>query len=134
MRANGGGTVHQRKDGRWEAVGCVLAPGNIRKRVRAYGTTRKEALAELTEEIATSNCGVPVPPALGSPAAYLTYWRGNRRRSPAAHHLPALHPRPRQRPRPASLLRRGEVLLWPLTLAYVPSVLKSAPEHAVREE
>ena len=27
-RANGDGTVYQRKDSRWEAAGYVLAPGN----------------------------------------------------------------------------------------------------------
>ncbi|MFE4857260.1 hypothetical protein [Streptomyces sp. NPDC056670] len=74
VRANGDGTVYQRKDGRWEAVGYVLAPGNTRKRVRVYGTTRKDALAKLTEKIAASNRGLPVPSAQGSLAAYLTYW------------------------------------------------------------
>jgi integrase len=37
VRANGDGTVYQRKDGRWEAAGYVLAPGNTRKRVSVYG-------------------------------------------------------------------------------------------------
>lgn len=36
VRANGDGTVYQRKDGRREAAGYVLAPGNTRKRVRIY--------------------------------------------------------------------------------------------------
>ncbi|MFD3381251.1 MULTISPECIES: tyrosine-type recombinase/integrase [unclassified Streptomyces] len=82
-RANGDGTVYQRKDSRWEAAGYVLAPGNTRKRVRVYGTTRKEALAKLTEKIAASNRGLPVPSAQGSMAAYLTYWLEN----VAVHHL-----------------------------------------------
>jgi hypothetical protein len=73
-RANGDGTVYQRKDGRWEAAGYVLAPGNTRRRIRVYGTTRKEALAKLTEKIAASNRGLPAPSAQGSVAAYLTYW------------------------------------------------------------
>lgn len=77
MRANGGGTVCQHEDGRWEAVGSFLAPGDIRKRVRVHGTTRKGALAKVTEKIATSNCGVPLPSARGSLAAYLTYWLEN---------------------------------------------------------
>ena len=77
VRANGDGTVYQRKDSRWEAAGYVLAPGNTRKRVRVYGTTRKEALAKLTEKIATSNRGIPMPSAQGSVAAYLTYWLEN---------------------------------------------------------
>ncbi len=82
-RANGDGTVYQRKDSRWEAAGYVLAPGNTRRRVRVYGTTRKDALAKLTEKIAASNRGVPVPSAAGSVAAYLTYWLEN----VALHHL-----------------------------------------------
>ncbi|WP_165989916.1 site-specific integrase [Streptomyces sp. YIM 98790] len=82
-RANGDGTVYQRKDGRWEAAGYVLAPGNTRRRVRVYGTTRKEALAKLTEKIANSNRGLPVPTSQGSVAAYLTYWLEN----VAVHHL-----------------------------------------------
>jgi integrase len=49
VRANGDGTVYQRKDGRWEAAGYVLAPGDTRKRIHVYGSTRKEALAQLTE-------------------------------------------------------------------------------------
>ncbi|MBT2419668.1 hypothetical protein J7F01_30600 [Streptomyces sp. ISL-22] len=62
VRANGDETVYQRKDGRWEAAGYVLAPGNTRRRVRVYGTTRKKALANLTEKIAASNRGLPCPP------------------------------------------------------------------------
>ena len=77
VRANGDGTVYQRKDGRWEAAGYVLAVGDTRKRVRVYGTTRKDALAKLTEKIATSNRGVPTPSAQGSVAAFLTYWLEN---------------------------------------------------------
>ncbi|MFJ6459766.1 tyrosine-type recombinase/integrase [Streptomyces sp. NPDC091387] len=83
VRANGDGSVYQRKDRRWEAAGYVLAPGNTRRRVRVYGTTRKEALAKLTEKIAASNRGLPAPSAQGSLAAYLTYWLEN----VAVHHL-----------------------------------------------
>ncbi|MFJ3880414.1 tyrosine-type recombinase/integrase [Streptomyces sp. NPDC090077] len=74
VRANADGTVYQRKDDRWEAAGYVLAPGNARKRVRVYGTTRKEALDKLTEKTPSSNRGVPIPSAQGSVSAYLTYW------------------------------------------------------------
>nr|BFD93717.1 site-specific integrase [Kitasatospora sp. Xyl93] len=184
VRANGDGTVYQRKDGRWEAAGYVLAPGDTRKRVRVYGTTRKEALAKLTEKIATSNRGVPAVSAQGSLAAYLTYWleavavhqlretthtrytacvtqylipglgkkklaklaakdvrtwlnglrtvcqccaRGiDARRKPDA---PA-----GRRPRCCAIGKCCRKYLSPLTLAYIHSVLKSALEHAVREE
>ncbi|MFE2409607.1 tyrosine-type recombinase/integrase [Kitasatospora sp. NPDC059408] len=183
-RANGDGTVYQRKDGRWEAAGYVLAPGDTRKRVRVYGITRKEALAKLTEKIATSNRGVPVVSAQGSVAAYLTYWLEN----VAIHQLretthtrytacvnqyliPGLgkkklaklaakdvrtwlnglrtvcqccargidarrkpNAQAGRRPRCCAIGKCCRKYLSPLTLAYIHSVLKSALEHAVREE
>ncbi|MFD5258837.1 tyrosine-type recombinase/integrase [Streptomyces bobili] len=176
-RANGDGTVYQRKDSRWEAAGYVLAPGNTRRRVRVYGTTRKEALAKLTEKIAASNRGLPVPSAQGSVAAYLTYWLEN----VAVHHLrenthtrytacvnryliPGLGKKKlakltakdvrtwlnqlrttcqcctrridarRDQPCCCAIGQCCRKLLSPLTLTYIHSVLKSALEHAVREE
>ncbi|MFD7641787.1 tyrosine-type recombinase/integrase [Kitasatospora sp. NPDC059795] len=183
-RANGDGTVYQRKDGRWEAAGYVLAPGDTRKRVRVYGITRKEALAKLTEKIAASNRGVPVVSAQGSLGAFLTYWLEN----VAVHQLretthtryttcvtqyliPGLGKRKLaklaakdirswlnglrtvcqccargldarrkpdaqagRQPRCCAIGKCCRKLLSPLTLAYIHSVLKSALEHAVREE
>ncbi|MEV4433290.1 tyrosine-type recombinase/integrase [Streptomyces sp. NPDC049585] len=177
VRANGDGTVYQRKDGRWEAAGYVLAPGNTRRRVRVYGTTRKDALAKLTEKIAASNRGLRVPTAQGSVTAYLTYWLEN----VAVHHLrdnthtryttcvhryliPGLGKKKltrltakdirtwlnqlrttcqcctrgidarRDQPRCCAAGQCCHKLLSPLTLTYIHSVLKSALEHAVREE
>ncbi|MGW2667922.1 tyrosine-type recombinase/integrase [Streptomyces sp. NPDC001272] len=177
VRANGDGTIYQRKDGRWEAAGYVLAPANTRKHIRVYGTTRKEALAKLTEKIAASNRGLPTPSAQGSVAAYLTYWLEN----VAIHHLrenthtryttcvhrhliPGLGKKKlskltakdirtwlnqlrttcqccarridarRNQPRCCAISQCCRKLLSPLTLTYIHSVLKSALEHAVREE
>ncbi|MFF0086955.1 tyrosine-type recombinase/integrase [Streptomyces canus] len=176
-RANGDGTVYQRKDSRWEAAGYVLAPGNTRKRIRVYAGSRTEALAKLTEKIAASNRGLPVPSAQGSVAAYLTYWLEN----VAVHQLrETTHTRyttcvhryliPGLGKKKLTKLTAKDVRTWlnqlrttcqcctrgidaqrdeprccaagtccgkwlsPLTLAYVHSVLKSALEHAVREE
>ncbi|MGW1257529.1 tyrosine-type recombinase/integrase [Streptomyces sp. NPDC002513] len=183
-RANGDGTVYQRKDRRWEAAGYVLAPGNTRKRVRVYGNSRTEALAKLTEKIASSNRGIPAVTAQGSVAAFLTYWLEN----VAVHHLretthtrytavvhqhliPGLgrkklakltakdvrtwlndlrtvcqccargtdarrdpNAQASRRPRCCALGQCCRKRLSPLTLAYIHSVLKSALEHAVREE
>ncbi|MFB0627551.1 tyrosine-type recombinase/integrase [Streptomyces sp. AB3(2024)] len=177
VRANGDGTVYQRKDGRWEAAGYVLAPGNTRKRIRVYGSTRTEALAKLTERIATSNRGVPVPSAQGSVSAYLTYWleavavhqlRENTHTRYTAcvhqHLIPGLGKKKlakltakdvrtwlnqlrttcqccaraidahRDQPRCCAAGTCCSRRLSPLTLAYIHSVLKSALEHAVREE
>ncbi|WP_282204002.1 tyrosine-type recombinase/integrase [Kitasatospora fiedleri] len=175
VRANG--TVYQRKDGRWEAAGYVLAPGDTRKRVRVYGITRKEALAKLTEKIAATNRGLPVVSVQGSLAAYLTYWLEN----VAVHQLretthtrytactnryliPGLGKKKlakltakdvrtwlnqlrttcqccargldaaRTQPRCCAIGKCCGKRLSPLTLAYIHSVLKSALEHAVREE
>jgi integrase len=174
-RANGDGTVYQRKDGRWEAAGYVLAPGNTRKRIRVYGTTRKEALAKLTEKIAASNLGLPVAAADNTVSAYLTYWlngvavhqvRENTHTRYAAcvrlHLTPGLGAKKLARLTARDVrtfLDRLRVTcqcytqgrdtdrrsccaigqccnkrLSPLTVTYVHSVLKSALEHAVRED
>ncbi|GGT21144.1 tyrosine-type recombinase/integrase [Streptomyces chromofuscus] len=177
VRANGDGTVYQRKDGRWEAAGYVLASGNTRKRVRVYGTTRTDALAKLTEKTAASNRGLPVPSAQGTLGAYLTYWLEH----VAVHHLrenthtrytacvdryliPGLGKKKltkltakdirtwlnqlrttcqccarridggRDEPRCCAIGQCCRKLLSPLTLTYIHSVLKSALEHAIREE
>ncbi|MFG3109389.1 tyrosine-type recombinase/integrase [Streptomyces tendae] len=177
VRANGDGTVYQRKDGRWEAAGYVLAPGNTRKRVRVYGTTRKEALDKLTEKISASNRGVPVPSVQGSVSAYLTYWleavaihqlRENTHTRYTTcvnqHLIPGLGKKKlakltakdvrswlnqlrttcqcctrcidarRDQPRCCAAGQCCHKALSPLTLTYIHSVLKSALEHAVREE
>ncbi|MEW2588407.1 tyrosine-type recombinase/integrase [Streptomyces virginiae] len=177
VRANGDGTVYQRKDGRWEAAGYVLAPGNTRKRVCVYGTTRTEALAKLTEKIAASNRGVPVPSAQGSVSAYLTYWLEavavhQLRENTHTRYTACVHQHliPGLGKKKLAKLSAKDVRTWlnqlrttcqccargidahrdharccaagtccskrlsPLTLAYIHSVLKSALEHAVREE
>ncbi|WP_435972250.1 tyrosine-type recombinase/integrase [Streptomyces sp. Qhu_M48] len=82
-RANGEGTIYQRKDGRWEAAGYVLAADGTSKRVRVYGTTRKQAADKLAEKIADSNRGLPVATADSTVGDYLTYWLG----SVAVHRL-----------------------------------------------
>ncbi|GAA5207075.1 hypothetical protein GCM10023323_21130 [Streptomyces thinghirensis] len=174
-RANGDGTIYQRKDGRWEAAGCVLAPGNTRKRVRVYGTSRKEALGKLTEKISASNLGQPVAVSDCTVSDYLTYWlnsiavhqvRENTHTRYAAcirlHLIPGLgakklarltardvrtfldhlrvacqycvHGRDTARHSCCTISQCCNKRLPPLTVTYVHSVLKSALEHAVRED
>ena len=60
-RANGEGTIYQRADGRWEGAGYVQAADGTTKRVRVYGTTRKQAADKLTEKLADSHHGRPAP-------------------------------------------------------------------------
>ncbi|MEV7238966.1 tyrosine-type recombinase/integrase [Streptomyces sp. NPDC051020] len=174
-RANGDGTIYQRKDGRWEAAGYVLAPGNTRKRVRVYGATRKDAMTKLTEKIAASNRGLPVAAADSTVSAYLAYWLDG----VAVHHLREnthtryaasirLHLNPGLGAKKLARLTTRDVRtfldglrttcqccaqerdadrrsccaigqccekrLSPLTVTYVHAVLKSALEHAVRED
>ncbi len=174
-RGNGDRTVYQRKDGRWEAAGYVLAPGNTRKRVRVYGATRKDAMTKLTEKIAASNRGLPVAAADSTVSAYLAYWLDG----VAVHHLREnthtryaasirLHLNPGLGTKKLARLTTRDVRtfldglrttcqccaqkrdsvqrsccaigqccgkrLSPLTVTYVHAVLKSALEHAVRED
>ncbi|BBC35733.1 Integrase [Streptomyces graminofaciens] len=174
-RANGEGTIYQRKDGRWEAAGYVLAADGSRKRVRVYGTTRKDAANKLAEKITDSNRGLPVAAADSTVGMYLAYWLS----SVAIHRLREnthtryatcirLHLIPGLGTKRLARLTAKDVRtfldrlrttcqccaqgldaakhhccavgeccgkrLSPLTVTYVHSVLKSALEHAVRED
>ncbi|MEU9775459.1 MULTISPECIES: tyrosine-type recombinase/integrase [unclassified Streptomyces] len=174
-RANGEGTIYQRKDGRWEAAGYVLAANGRRKRVRVYGTTRKNAADKLAEKIADSNRGLPIATADSTLGDHLTYWLG----SVAVHQLREnthtryaacvrLHLVPSLGTQKIARLTAKDVRtfldrlrttcqccaqgldterkaccavgeccqkqLSPSTVTYVHSVLKSALEHAVRED
>ncbi|MEV7641760.1 tyrosine-type recombinase/integrase [Streptomyces rubiginosohelvolus] len=174
-RANGEGTIYQRKDGRWEAAGYVLAADGTRKRVRVYGTPRREAADKLAEKTADSNRGLPVATADSTVGDYLAYWLG----SVAVHRLREnthtryatcvrLHLIPglgtkkiarltakdvrtfldrlrttcqcctqgldTERKRCCAIGECCQKQLSALTVTYVHSVLKSALEHAVRED
>ncbi|MEU3202146.1 tyrosine-type recombinase/integrase [Streptomyces sp. NPDC006996] len=174
-RANGEGTIYQRKDGRWEAASYVLAANGTRKRVRVYGTTRKNAADKLAEKIADSNRGLPVATAESTLGDYLTYWLGsvavhrlreNTHTRYAAcvrlHLIPGLGTKKvarltakdirtfldrlrttcqcctqgldTERNRCCAVGECCQKQLSALTVTYVHSVLKSALEHAVRED
>ncbi|MGX1798401.1 tyrosine-type recombinase/integrase [Streptomyces albidoflavus] len=170
-RANGEGTIYQRKDGRWEAAGYVLATDCRRKRVRVYGTTRKNA----ADKLADSNRGLPVATADSTLGDYLTYWLGsvavhrlreNTHTRYAAcvrlHLIPGLGTKKiarltakdvrtfldrlrttcqcctqgldTERKKCCTIGKCCQKRLSPLTVTYVHSVLKSALEHAVRQD
>ncbi len=73
-RANGEGTIYQRKDGRWEGAAYVLTMSGVHKRVRVYGRTREEARRKLTALLRQADQGVPVVNESWTVERYLTYW------------------------------------------------------------
>ncbi|GIH97993.1 tyrosine-type recombinase/integrase [Planobispora takensis] len=73
-RANGEGTIYQRKDGRWEGAAFVLASDGTYKRVRKYGKTREEVHGKLVEVLDRSRRGVPVSDRPWKLGEYLDYW------------------------------------------------------------
>ena len=58
-RANGEGTIYQRRDGRWEGAAYVLTSTGASARVRVYAATRDEARRKLTKLIEQSDQGIP---------------------------------------------------------------------------
>jgi hypothetical protein len=74
IRANGEGSVYQRKDGRWVASAYVLASDGSMKRVQRYGKTRKEAYDKLTKLQENSNRNVAVPDRPWKLGEFLDYW------------------------------------------------------------
>lgn len=73
-RANGEGTLYQRKDGRWEAAAYVLTTDGTERRRRVYGRTREEVHSKLVELLGQSRRGIPVPDRPWKVGEYLDYW------------------------------------------------------------
>jgi hypothetical protein len=69
-RANGEGSIYQRKDGRWTAS---LSIGRL-KRKHYLGKTRAEVAAKLAAAIHDQQQGVPVVSNKQTVSQYLTYW------------------------------------------------------------
>ena len=74
QRANGEGTIYQRKDGRWVGSAYVLVRGGRRVRRSVYGRTRKEAHRSLTTLLSQAQRGVPAAEGTWTVERYLTYW------------------------------------------------------------
>ena len=70
VSANGDGTVYQRKDGRWEAAGYVLTPGNTRKRIRVHGAPGRKPWPSSPRRSSPATAASPCPPhrAASAPA------------------------------------------------------------------
>lgn len=73
-RANGEGSIYQRRDGRWVAAHYVLRPDGGRDRRPVYGRTRAEAAAKLVEMIAKTNAGVPLAVKAWTVEGYGDHW------------------------------------------------------------
>ena len=76
-RANGEGSVHQRKDGRWVASVSI---GRL-KRKHFLGHSRAEVAAKLADALSEQNKGIRVVSNRQSVAQYLEYWLGSVRSS-----------------------------------------------------
>ncbi|PPK92517.1 integrase-like protein [Kineococcus xinjiangensis] len=150
-RANGEGTVYQRKDGRWEAAIYVPVEGGGRRRRSLYGKTRREVMEKLREAASRMDRGLPAVDSSTRMDAYLSHWlqdvaRPNLRAKTVEgyeaairrHLTPAIGSRQLKALAPAdvrSLLAgmsaRG---LSPRTVQFAHSVLRSALSQAVRDE
>ncbi len=73
-RANGEGTIAQRKDGRYEVKAFVLTTAGRVERKSAYARSYDEARKKLTELLSQSDHGIPVASASWTVAQYLGYW------------------------------------------------------------
>lgn len=149
--ANGEGSVWQRKDGRWCAAAYLpIATTGGRRRVVAYGKNRQEARAKLRELLDRAARNIPATPANLTVATYLTEWLSHIR----PHVRPStyagyesnvrLHLIPRIGKKKLGRLTVRDVRLMvdamradgknPRTVQYVHATLRSALEHACREE
>jgi hypothetical protein len=72
-RANGEGTIYQRKDGRYEGAAFVPTTAGTTKRVRVYGRTRKDVRRQLTKLLEQADQGIPVAAESWTLAKYLAY-------------------------------------------------------------
>lgn len=73
-RANGQGSIYQRKDGRWTGAAYVLTTNGTFKRVPVYGTSADEVDAKLTALKNRSNQGLPAEATGWTVARYADYW------------------------------------------------------------
>jgi hypothetical protein len=73
-RANGEGTIVQRKDGRYEAKVFVPTTAGTVKRLSVYGKTREECHAKYVKLKAQADDGIPVASENWTVEKYLTYW------------------------------------------------------------
>ncbi len=150
-RANGEGTIYQRRDGRWTASCYVTKPGVGRVRRYVYGATREEVHAKWVTLVGQVHQGVPVAPAALTVAAYLTSWLTDtaaRRVRPSTYAGYEINVRVHINPRIGKrrlgrlstqdlrtlLTKLEESGMAARSVQYVHATLRAALEDAVREE
>ncbi|NRD08860.1 tyrosine-type recombinase/integrase [Rathayibacter agropyri] len=73
-RANGEGSVYQRKDGRWSGATYVLQPDGGRRRRQVYGATRTEVSRQLADLKAKTDRGIPASISTWTVESYAAHW------------------------------------------------------------
>ncbi|MGP3977246.1 site-specific integrase [Streptomyces sp. 8N114] len=73
-RANGDGSISQRKNGTYEGRVYVTTTSGIRKRVSVYGKTRDDVREKITRLQDQENQGIPTPDTNMKLDEYMTYW------------------------------------------------------------
>ncbi len=154
---NGMGTVVKRSDGRYQAAVYVLTPTGHRRRKYVYGRTWDEANDKRLELLQNNRRGVPSESSAMPLGEYLTYWLDHvavldlqpstftRYRALVRDYIaPHIGRRKLNRLNTADVRAlmatlgrtegKGGRVLSPRTIQFVHAVLRSALQHAVREE
>lgn len=150
-RSNGEGSVYRRQDGRWTGAAYVLTPEGTRKRKAVYGKTRKEAYDKLAALQDKSRAGIAATPGRLTVKEFLKTWMRDvqdARLSPATfqtyegyirnHLVPVLGAK-RLGQLTASDIRsflaiKSREGKSPATVKQMHAILRSALQHAMRED
>ncbi|MBB5830532.1 site-specific integrase [Brachybacterium aquaticum] len=150
-RSKGEGSVYRRQDGRWTGAAYVLTPEGTRKRKAVYGKTRKEAYDKLAALQEKSRAGIAATPGRLTVKAFLETWMRDvqeARLSPATyqtyegyirnHLVPVLGAKRLGQLTAADVraflaikAREGKS---PATVKQMHAILRSALQHAMRED
>jgi integrase len=150
-RANDEGSIWRRKDGRWSGAYFVPKPGGGRQRKYVYGHSREEVNRKLVELMAQVHRGVPVATTTDTVSTYLEQWLievVKQRLRPKTYEGYANNVRkhivPRISRKKLNRLTARDVRLMlddlrasglsQRSVRYVHATLRTALEHAVREE
>ncbi|MFV0307465.1 MAG: tyrosine-type recombinase/integrase [Desertimonas sp.] len=149
-RANGEGTITQRRDGRWEGRAYVLTPNGQRVRKTVYGRTRADVHAKVTALTHSTQHGIATAMGVPTVAAYLDRWLADaaRRLRPSTratyevmvrkHITPIIGARKLDQLNAPDIRRllhaKLDEGLSANTVRHIHAVLRSALEQAVRDD